>query len=478
LARVEVARISRASAAQRAGRAGRTGPGRVIRLYPEMDLLRRPEHDVAEVLRRELAEPCLHLHAAGVTDPRTLDWVDAPPEATLAAAEELLRRLGALDGAGAITASGRRMAELPLHPRLATLALGAGEAGCAAAAALSAGARLPAEAPHEALSDLLVLVEQGLDGQARQTEKQILRLVRPRRGPVDERALCRAALRAFPDRVGRRLKGQELRLAGGTAAVLAKNSAVRAELIVALEAVEPEWLLDLYPERVTERRRVEWHRTGERVEAWSALEYDGVAIEESRSEPTDEEAGAMVAAKALEAGLHRLADVGKVEDLLGRVKFASAHGGPAAPEVAEVVRRLASGCRSLAELAARTRDGGLERALLEELGSGRAALERLAPEKIRLPSGRMARVEYHLDGRTPSVASRLQDFFGLRETPRVAGGAVPLVVELLAPSRRPVQVTQDLAGFWERLYPQVRRELMRRYPKHAWPENPYNTWKD
>ena len=133
---------------------------------------------------------------------------------------------------------------------------------------------------------------------------------------------------------------------------------------------------------------------------------------------------------------------------------------------------LCRGLRSFSELRTAAGHGGLERALLGRLGPGAEHLLRdVAPERIRLPGGRQARVRYARN-QAPWVASRLQDFFGLRETPSVARGKVPLVVHLLAPNQRPVQTTTDLAGFWERLYPKVRRELSRRYPRHAWPENP------
>jgi len=151
--------------------------------------------------------------------------------------------------------------------------------------------------------------------------------------------------------------------------------------------------------------------------------------------------------------------------------------GPGA-DVAGALRSLSVGLRSFAELETNTREGGLERAMQDLAGRGaQENLNRLAPEWLTLPSGRKTRVNY-TPGQPPWVASRLQDFFGMRETPHVGFAAVPLTVHLLAPNRRPVQMTQDLAGFWERLYPQVRKELSRRYPRHAWPENPYNTSKD
>ena len=177
----------------------------------------------------------------------------------------------------------------------------------------------------------------------------------------------------------------------------------------------------------------------------------------------------------MEAGLARFASPEEVEAYLARVSFASAHGPvpePSPDAVSRALALLAEGLRSFVELEAAARGGGLLRALERQLTPGeRQLLDEIAPARIHLPRGRQVKVHYDA-GQPPWIASRLQDFFGTRETPAVARGAVPLVVQLLAPSNRPVQVTSDLAGFWQRLYPQVRKELSRRYPKHAWPEEP------
>ncbi|MBL0158727.1 MAG: ATP-dependent helicase HrpB [Bryobacterales bacterium] len=466
LPRVELQRVPRASAVQRAGRAARTGPGLVIRLYTEEDFLRRPEHDQPEIARRELAQLCLDLHAAGLRDPHALPWLDAPPEAALQSAEDLLHRLGALDRDGGITKFGRDLAALPLHPRLAALALHGGAEGIAAAARLASGNR----------------------SNSAQIESQLRRLM-PRRPAQD---LHKAYLLAFPDRVARRRKATELLLSGGASAVLANDAGVeKAEFLVALDIeerpdqglplvrqaspVEPDWLLELFPNQVTARETVEWNRTAERVDAVSALVYDQLVLEESRGAMPDPAlASEMLAAKAVEAGLHRFADPDAIDALRNRAAFA----GLDPLDLPAALRALAAGLRSFAELETCTRNGGLERALLELAGNGaQQRLNRLAPEWLTLPSGRKTRVNY-TPGQPPWAASRLQDFFGLRETPRVGAAATPVTVHLLAPNRRPVQMTQDLAGFWERLYPQVRKELSRRYPRHAWPENPYNTSKD
>lgn len=229
LPRVELARVSRASATQRAGRAGRTAPGRVVRLYAQDDFLRRPEHDAPEIMRRELAQLCLDLHAAGLPHPSQIAWLDAPPVNAVDAAEDLLHRLGALDAKGAVTGAGKRMALMPLHPRMARLVLeaesrGVGDEGCTLAALISAGERLPEQPPHPSPSDLLLLLEQRPSERAKRTVQQLLKLVRPRTRGGSDNNLLLAVLAAFPDRVARRVGSGQLKLSNGASAVLAKNS--------------------------------------------------------------------------------------------------------------------------------------------------------------------------------------------------------------------------------------------------------------
>ena len=489
---LQVARISQASAKQRAGRAGRTGPGRVVRLYPVEDLARRPAHDTPEIARADLAPAALLLDAMGVDGLGALEWLDAPPAAGVEHAEELLRQLGAFGPLG------KEMARYPLHPRLGRLIVearrrGVAEQGATIAALLSAGERLPAESRAATRSDLLVLLESQWSPATERMVRQVHRIVGPpRQQHHNEDALLISVLAAFPDRVARRREASELQLAAGGPALLAPSSTVTGnQFLVAVEAedrpdqkmplvriasgIEPEWLLDLFPERIRETAQVEWNRGAERVESVSALMFDQIAIESHRAAPDPQAAHGLLTEKALEAGLARFADLEEIEAFLARVNFASQHG-PVPPLGADGVERalgaLASGLKSFAELESAARDGGLLRALERQLPpAARRLLDEIAPERIRLARGRQARVHYQT-GQPPSVASRLQDFFGMRETPAVARGAVPLVLRLLAPNQRPVQTTSDLAGFWQRLYPQVRKELARRYPKHAWPQDP------
>ncbi len=466
---LHVGKISKAAADQRAGRAGRTAPGRVIRLYPREDFARRAEFDTPEIRRRELSQTVLDLNAMGVKD---LAWFEAPPGDAWDAAVRLLDRLGATGE------TARAMARLPLHPRLARLVVeaerrGAGEKGCAAAAVLSAGERLNGRG-HDSPSDVLLLMENDWQPNTRRVFDQLRRQVKTR-GTSDE-ALGLAVLAAFPDRLARRRSGLELVLAGGAgAASLAETSVCRSSLLVAVDveerrdrgvplvrlasAVEPEWLIELFPDQVEERSAIEWNRTAERVDAVDAIVFDGLMIDETRGAVPDAEAASrLLAEKALEADIGKFVDREALVQFLARAGFASA-----TYDVEGTLAELCMGRRSFAELAA----AGLITALEAKLLPMR--LDQVAPTRLKLPSGRLAKVEYAA-GQTPWVSSRLQDFFGMKETPRVNG--VPLVVHLLAPNQRPVQVTVDLAGFWERLYPQVRRELSRRYPRHAWPEKP------
>jgi ATP-dependent helicase HrpB len=459
-----VARISKASATQRAGRAARTAPGRAIRLYTLDDFQRRQNQDPPEILRRELSELCLTLRAMGIANPAELEWLDAPPELAVLRAEELLSRLGATDDCA------RRMARFPLHPRLARMLIDdPGEDVCRAAAVLSSGARSPN-------CDLMSLIDSPFDPATERHFEQIRRIARPSKH--SSRVLGLSVLQAFPDRVARRRKDNQLLLASGGSAVL--QCETRAEFLVALDienrsehalplvrlfcAIEPDWLID----QMTERSGVEWNRTAERVDAVSALMYETLVIEETRSgSPDPEQAATLLAERALDAGIERFVDREELDQFLARVAFAAGHTSIPALDVPAAFRELCRGLKSFAEL--KTAGASLISSLEQRVGA--KLLNEIAPSRIRLPSGRPTKINYE-GGKPPWIESRLQDFFGMRETPRIANGQVPLVVHLLAPNHRPVQTTTDLAGFWQRLYPQVRRELSRRYPKHKWPENP------
>ncbi|HEY6097986.1 MAG TPA: ATP-dependent helicase C-terminal domain-containing protein, partial [Anaeromyxobacter sp.] len=325
----------------------------------------------------------------------------------------------------------------------------------------------------------------------------------PTATPTEE-ALLLATLAAYPDRVGRRRApgSDEIVLAGGGSARLDPASVVReAKLLVALDAEErrgdrrgpgarglevrvriasevtEEMLLDLFPGALRYDGAVSWNAEAERVDATERLVYEDLVLEETRAPRADpEKVAALLAAEALARGPRAFAPEGELDRLVARMAFAAAHApesGVAAPsdaELAEALRALCANRRSFAEL----READLQGALLARLEPrARAALERLAPDRVTLPGGRGARIQYEA-GKPPWLESRLQDFFGMAAGPAVAGGRVPLVLHLLAPNQRAVQVTTDLSGFWNRHYPSIRKELMRRYPRHAWPEDPRN----
>jgi ATP-dependent helicase HrpB len=292
-------------------------------------------------------------------------------------------------------------------------------------------------------------------------------------------------------------------LAGGGAARLDESSVVRdAALLVAVDAderrdrcgpgstagrgaqvlvrlasaVTPEMLLELFPDHLHFEEELRWDPEAERVDAFERTCYRDLVLEESRRPgPDPEPAAAALAEAALAKGPRAFSEDGELDRLLGRLAFAAAVSPEAgiAPlsesDLADVLRELCVGRRSFAEL----REAGMSSAVLARLRPDqRALLDRLAPERVTLPGGRTTRVHYDGGGKPPHVESRLQDFFGMARGPAVAGGKVPLVLHLLAPNMRAVQVTTDLTGFWERHYPALRRELMRRYPRHAWPEDP------
>jgi ATP-dependent helicase HrpB len=378
-----------------------------------------------------------------------LDWLTPPPKAALNAANSLLDRLEVTP----------EMASLPLAPRLAKLVThakrDAPESACAVAAILSTGER--------GSPDLFTLIDSDWQPQTRRVFEQLRRFA-PGKDRSGHDALLASILAAFPDRVARHRRDGELLLSSGGSA---KFPGCRDEFVIVLDiedrrehglplvrlavAIEPELLL----EHAASRTTLEWNRQAERVEAVNALVYDQLVIEETRAPAAPSEAASrLLFSKAREVDIGRFADADELAQLRERAAFAGIE-----IDVDSALERLCAHCISLAEVTA----AGLLEALRPK------NLNQLAPERLRLPGGREVKVHYD-PGKPPWIESRLQDFFGVRETPRI--GNTPVVVHLLAPNHRPVQVTQDLAGFWERLYPQVRKELSRRYPKHKWPERP------
>jgi ATP-dependent helicase HrpB len=331
------------------------------------------------------------------------------------------------------------------------------------------------------------------------TASQLERAVRARSNDAIDptAALSMALLAGYPDRVARRVRAgaSKLALAGGGAAELSETSLVRsAEWLVALDAeerasrstdgggarggvvvrlaagVEPEWLMDAYPAELREEHEVTWDAKAERALSRETLTWGGlVVLAAQRDGAASDEASRVLAEAALAEGPSAFAAEGALDRWLSRARFAASLDASLAPlddaAVARTLTDLCFGLHSFAEL----RAAGLLDALRRATRA--ADVDRLAPDRVQLVGGRSVEVKYE-SGKPPSISSRLQDFFGMVEGPRVGGGRLALVLELLAPNGRAVQVTSDLAGFWQRNYPAIRKELMRRYPRHSWPEDP------
>jgi ATP-dependent helicase HrpB len=520
IARLVEERNSQASAEQRRGRAGRLGPGLCIRLYGELEFHARPEKDDPEIASADLAEALLVLHGAGITSASDFDWISPPTPTALTKATHTLTSLGALDD-GALTARGRLLARLPLHPRLGRLALeahrlGVGRDGALLAALLSEGARLPfRDGPRvSSSSDALVLLDGAArrPGPAKRIAGDIARALKgqpivPAPGDADA-ALGRAILAAYHDHVAaRRSPGSDqLKLAAGGALRQAPASTVRDALFVVvldadgkadgngsarlLSAIDPEWLIDQCADRLDEIDELVWDSKKERVRRLSELRFGALEVHRHETAPTagDEVAVAeLLAAQALRVGADRFVTGGRLQTLRLRLALLAGAGGrtdeglqddvnqdagieSSLPE-AQLHRVLARACRGLTSFAELQSAALWDRIQASLPVETRRALNRDVPTEITLVGGTTLPVQYNEHGE-PFVASYIQDFFGSTVTPSLLGGRHPLALHLWAPNRRSVQITRDLPGFWERHYGTIRKELKRRYPKHTWPEDP------
>lgn len=532
---LQLQKVSRASAAQRAGRAGRLAPGRCLRLYTQYDGDARPAFDKPEVVRTDLCDAYLQaaclaedLACARMAD-EAVDasfWLTPPEQNLVQLAVQTLERLGALQQ-GRVTALGRALAQLPVHPRLGRLLIEAQRQGITAlgvrvAALLGegnvrGGAGFAADRAAHGDSDLWALLEdedavaagasprdRNLDLQAlqavRRSRQQLSRLLPgPNRPGVDhDTALGVAVLAAFGDRLARRRQpGQpELEMPGGSRLALGPRSQVtEAPFVVVLDAEErrdargmssqvrmahgvgPELILEALAERVRSSASVEVDK--QRAVRVERLTVDGLELDRTvRTATPSPEVAALLTRTVLERGLSAVLDLQLLTQLQLRLSFLREQAGcldlpPLGDaEVRAAIEEVAIHCTRVDEL-----DGAAILAALQapvqaaRQGQGQRLLDEWAPEFMQLPGGRRLRIHYESD-RAPWTSSRLQDFFGLADGPRLAGGRIAVVLHLLAPNQRPVQVTTDLAGFWSRHYPGLRRELGRLYPRHSWPEDP------
>ena len=517
--RLETVAISQASADQRAGRAGRVAAGTAYRLWPQSKRLESAR--TAEIGQVELSALALELAAWGVTQSSAdgMRWLDPPPAGALAQARDLLGRLGALGSDGRITELGRRMLELGASPRLAAAAL-----------------RAPIEL-HALIADLLALMEarSPLRGtQARSDDFRVrvmaLHAWRDRRGAlargeVDTGALAaieqaskgwrrrldvRTAasgvpnghavgellLHAFPDRVARRDDNNPLRytLANGRGARLHENTALHGEpwlvaldlrheardsLIFTAAPLDPDALERDYPAQFTRERTLRWNDQRGAVEAFDEQRFGAIVLDR-RSVPVNAQDALPALLAAVRArGIDVLPWSGHARRLRARMQalrawmpelgLADVSDAALLASLDDWLAPCLDGMHRLDELDADTLSQALARRFDHEQ---RRLLDTQAPESLVVPSGQRRQLEY-ANGEPPVLAVKLQELFGLADTPRIGGGRIPVTLHLLSPAGRPIQVTQDLKGFWERTYPEVRRELKGRYPRHPWPDDPW-----
>jgi ATP-dependent helicase HrpB len=520
-ARLDVVNIAQASADQRAGRAGRVAEGWAYRLWPQSQRL-EPQRR-AEIGQVELAGLALELAAWGESN---LRFPDPPPSGALAAARELLQRLGALDGT-AITPLGKRMLALGTHPRLAAMLLAPtrpdeialacdlaalveardplrGPRGDALAhrwqalAAFRAG-RVPAESSRSALA--------AIDQAARQWRRR-LRIEATPPPSLPAHALGDVLLHAYPDRIARQHPTDAYRyqLANGRSARLFDDSALYGEPWLVIDELrddmrdarvlraaplDPARLEREFPARFRSEDRVVWDAATRGIAAVRERRFDRIVLDSrplARPDPA-RYADALVDA-VRQLGLDALPWTPGLQQWRARVRSLRAW----MPELADLPGLSDAALLATLEqwlkpaLAGKTRLDALSEAELGEALKShfdwalRQRIDALAPTRIVVPSGMDRRIEYGFDedagesgmARAPVLAVKLQELFGLADTPRIADGRVPLTLHLLSPAGRPLQVTQDLRGFWERTYPEVRKEMKGRYPRHPWPDDPWN----
>ncbi len=527
MGRLVTVREARSQADQRAGRAGRTAPGVCYRLFSRRDYESLTAYAPPEVLVADLASLALELAIWGAREPAALPWLDQPPAAPLAAARSLLVDLGALDAAGAPTAVGRAMARLPLHPRLARLVLrgataGAAALGCGLAALLSGrdvfsrGDRRAEPVSGECdLADRIEALgrfrstggaDAGTDAAglraalrtARQLENLLPGASQSTGTPSDGDLLGRLLLDAYPDRLARvrDAGGERYLLANGRGARLSPSSCVRGkEFVVAVEvdagkggegvihvasAVAATTVREELAGRVATVRSVAWDTREHRVSGVVRERVGAVVLAERPFAPDDEEA-LPVLCRAIRSERASLLPFDEdARQLQGRVLLlARIFPDEGWPDLAEErlygsaetwLAPFMAGVRGARDLARIDLVPTLRNLIPPRL---RGRLDALAPTHLPVPSGRRVALDY-APPEGPVLAVKLQELFGLGSSPAVAGGQAPVLLHLLSPAGRPVQVTRDLRGFWDGAYRQVRAELRGRYPRHPWPDDPWN----
>jgi len=504
MTRLKTVPISKASADQRSGRAGRTEPGVAYRLWSKVEHGPRKAHIDPEITQVDLAGFALELAAWGTSDPAELDFLDRPPPRAFAEARRLLGLLGAIDGDGRLTETGQRMANLPLHPRLARMVVDAGAdqpLACLLAAAVDDRDVLrgpPEEVPVDVAVRMELVAGSGsshpnLDRRAldrlRRNGHDLARRAGVEMTAVDTDHCGRVLALAFPDRLAvQRGSAGRFQLRTGTSAWIPASDSLAAERFVVVAdldgkrkdsrirlaaPIDGDELAIVYAHEVEERRESVW--VDDRLMERRTVRLGGMVLEEreQRAAPGPG-ATAAVVARLRERRLDDLPWTDAALGLLQRVAFLREAEGHKWPDWSR--RALSETVEDwlVPYLGLPTGFDRFYRLDLTSILRGRLGhpligeIDRVAPKEIRLPSGRKVRVDY--SGDSPKVAVRVQEMYGTDVTPVVAGQ--PVVLELLSPAGRPLQITSDLGGFWAGSWSEVRKEMAGRYPKHDWPDNP------
>ena len=486
MSRLETLPLTQDRAEQRRGRAGRVRPGVCLRLWTERENAVRPPAMKPEILEADLASTVLSAALWGTVRIDGLPWLTPPPESAWGNAVSLLQMLGALDGDGRITEAGRKMARFAAHPRLSNMMIMSGAA------------------------DLAAIIEEGVphgitdihDVRLTPRMKELAR--RWRRMCTDEGSVPtepgEALAYAFPDRIGKNRGQGTFQLSGGRGAFLDRTEALsREEFLVCCDlddrngdarirlaaAISRDAIEGIFSDRIRECETCSWDRRQEAVKTVRQRTFGKMVLEEHDCQHCASEEAVQ---NALFDGIRRKGVANLpcwtkgTRRLQARISFLRkimSEADPAWPDVSDEglaahledwFSGFVSGMTRWAHLESLDIAAVMDFALSES-GHDRRELDRLAPAKMDVPSGSEITIQYEEEG--PFCEVRLQECFGMLATPKVAGGKVPVVMRLLSPAQRPVQVTKDLASFWKEGYPLVRKDMRGRYPKHYWPEDPF-----
>lgn len=503
--------VSRASADQRQGRAGRTAPGICYRLWSDAHTGTLTPFTAPEILHADLAPLVLELAIWGVTDPHELTWLNVPPHGSCQQARGVLQELGALDTEGRITAHGKAMSRIGLHPRLAHMLLCAkplklGPEGALLAALLTerdpltggrkeADIRLRMEAMlARGRSD--VSLNPGAASRIKETAKQLASRLQINGAPKDSRHAGRLLALAFPDRIAMSRKGRNghFQMVSGSGVFLHEADPLAYEPFIAvadldgnrqnarvyLAAPLSEEVLETdHASRMTRKEVVNWSERKGKVEAIMRHTLGAITLSETPLKKPSPEAITDALVQGIQSrGLSVLPWNKPIRAFQTRVLFLRNHAGfdelpdlsdaTLAETVDQWLAPFLIGITSMGALGKVDLSGALT-ALLPH--AWHRKIDSLAPTHMTIPSGTRVPLDYG-NGEPPILAARIQQLFGLTDTPTVAGGRLPVTCHLLSPASRPMQVTRDLKSFWANTYPEVKKELKARYPKHPWPDDP------